>query len=129
MSISILLARIAALGYLSIGLGVFINPGHFRKVMDDLVKSPGMAYVASLMALVLGCLMVAVHNVWVWNWPVLITILGWGAIVKGVAGLLFPEPFLNMSHRLVNKIKPFSSVGGVTVILGLILGYFGFFAG
>ncbi len=128
MSNTILLARIGALVYLSIGLGVFINPGYFRKLMDDLIKSPGMAYVAALMALILGCLMVAVHNVWVWNWPVLITILGWGAIVKGMAGLLFPEPLLKMSHRIVNKIKPPAYLGGVAVILGIILGYFGFLA-
>jgi len=127
MSMSILIARIGALVYLSTGLGVFINPAYFRKVVDDLVKSSGLVYVSALMALILGCLMVAVHNVWVWNWTVLITLLGWGAILKGVLALILPEPVMALSHRFT-KMKILNYVGGLVFILGLVLGYFGFFA-
>jgi hypothetical protein len=127
MSNSILIARIGALIYLSVGLGVFINASHFRKIVDDLVKSPGAAYISAIMALIMGCLMVNVYNVWVWNWTVLITILGWGAILKGMSGLIFPEQVLTLSNRFT-KIKSFNALGGIAVILGLILGYFGFIA-
>ena len=125
MSTSIYIARIAAIIYLSVGVGILINPSYFRKIVDDFVKSPGASYLASILALIVGFVMVTAHNVWVFDWTLLITLLGWGAVIKGFLGLILPEYFLALSQR-ANKIKSFVSLGIVSLVLGVVLGYFGF---
>ena len=41
--------------------------------------------------LLLGLATVVAHNVWVWNWPVVITILGWVTLFKGIEKVGFPD--------------------------------------
>lgn len=41
--------------------------------------------------LIMGLVTVILHNVWVWDWPVAITILGWSTVIKGIMKIGFPE--------------------------------------
>ncbi len=43
------------------------------------------------LTLVVGLVVVLNHNVWVRGWPVVITIYGWGGILKGIWMLVFPN--------------------------------------
>jgi hypothetical protein len=44
-----------------------------------------------LMILVLGLTVVTLHNVWVADWPVVITVVGWIMVLKSVAFLFLPQ--------------------------------------
>lgn len=125
MSTPILIARIGAIIYLSVSLGILLNTAHFRQIIDDFVKSPGASYLASMLALIVGCLMVSAYNVWNYDWTILIPILGWGAILKGTLGLIFPAQTLTLSHRLAKTIS-FPILAAVSLVLGLVLAYYGF---
>ena len=77
------------------------------------------------MALLAGFLIVNFHNVWVWDWTVIITVLGWLALLKGILLLLLPKTMVALT-RLVTNIL-WVAVVFVLVMAG-VLGYFGFFA-
>jgi len=42
-------------------------------------------------SLLLGLATVVLHNIWVWDWRVAITILGWSMLIKGIMKIGFPE--------------------------------------
>src|SRR6266853_523173 len=46
-----------------------------------------------------GLAIVLTHNVWVANWPVLITIVGWLAMVTGAVRLLAPQEAIKFGRR------------------------------
>jgi uncharacterized membrane protein len=79
METSVILAKIMGPLLLIVGLGLFINLEHYRRMLSDFGASSLSIYMAGTTALLLGLLIVVFHNVWVVGWPVIITLLGWSA--------------------------------------------------
>lgn len=125
MELSILIARIISIIYLSAALGAWFNADRYRRVSDDIFLNAGLSYLTGFWALVIGFLMVHYHNAWVNNWTVLITITGWLALVKGIVIIVFPQ----FAHRLSESL--FTGLGMrifplAGILMGLLFGYFGF---
>ena len=125
MERSILLARIISVVYVSAALGAIFSTNHYRRLPDDLFGNAGLTYVTGFMTVVLGILIVHYHNTWTKSWPVLITVIGWGALLKGVAIIVMPQ----VVHRVSTALWFERGVAGfpyVAICLGLLFGYFGF---
>ena len=128
METSIFIAKLLAVVYLAIGFGILLNQSYYRKGLDEMVSNAGIMYLGGFMALVIGFLMVTYHNIWVKSWIVLITILGWFALLKGLLLLILPKTMTRFSMSLFKK-KNFLLIDGIiALILGFIFGYFGFLA-
>ncbi|MBU1808991.1 MAG: hypothetical protein KJ661_05490, partial [Candidatus Omnitrophica bacterium] len=128
MDSSTFIARIFGLYYLIIGVGIIFNRKAFQQLLDDFCKSAALVFFGGLFALVVGLAIVLTHNIWVADWTVLITILGWGALLKGIWLIVFPGTvFKFMQSYQKNKnmliIQPI-----IVLILGVVMTYFGFFA-
>ena len=124
MELSIFVAQIMSLAYLSVGIAALRGKFDFHKMVQDFAKSPGLVYLAGIVTLIIGMLLIKNHNFWVKDWTVIITILGWAATVKGVLLIAFPE-FMNLFK---NMFKSSKSLGFFVLIFGLMFGYFGFMA-
>ncbi|MFH1218563.1 MAG: hypothetical protein V1679_01855 [Candidatus Peregrinibacteria bacterium] len=125
METSILVAKIMGVAYVTLGLGLIINGAYYKKAFEEIIKSPGFMFLGGIMALVAGFLIVNVHNFWVKDWTVLVTIIGWLALIKGVLIFLLPNVLISISKPLVKNPM---IIGVFAVILGGVFGYFGFFA-
>jgi len=125
MELSIFIAKITAVIYLSAALGAIFSADHYRKLIDDMFNNAGLTYVTGFMAVIVGFLIVNYHNIWVKDWPVLITIMGWLALTKGVLIIAFPDFVRSYSKPIFVdrglKIFPY-----IAILIGLLFGYFGF---
>ena len=99
MELSIFLARIFALVYITVGVGMFLNPKYYQKMIDSVMKEHGLLYFGGVFALVFGFILVSSHNIWEKNWTVLITIIGWIALLKGFLLLLFPTVMTTLTKK------------------------------
>ena len=126
MEASVFIGRIFVLAYLAVGLGLLLNPGAFSKVMDSMDSSPGVTYLGGIFTLIIGCLIVVSHNVWVASWPVVITIIGWGAMLKGFALLICPESMLWFTRKLGANHTIYRSIGVLVLVMAAVIGYFCF---
>ena len=64
---------------------------------DDKAFVISTGYITFLMGLVT----VILHNVWTASWEVVITILGWSTLLKGISKIGFPE----MIHKQAQRFK------------------------
>ena len=128
MEVSFLIAKIAAVIYLSASLGGFISRDYYRRLSEDMYRNAGLTYLMGFLAVIVGFLIVHYHNLWVKDWTVLITIMGWLALMKGVLIIVFPKFVQHVSKSFLTdralQIYPY-----VTLMFGLLFGYFGFFSG
>lgn len=128
MELSVFIARIVAVIYLAASLGGFINPEHYRRLVHDLYDNAALTYLTGFIATIFGLLIIGYHNLWVADWRVLITIIGWLAMLKGLIFIVFPK----LSRRMA---EPFFSGAGIkafpyiTLAFGLVFAYFGFVHG
>jgi hypothetical protein len=83
---------------------------------------PG-AFGDGLPYLALGAVIVAFHNVWS-GIPVVLTLLGWGCLIKGSIRFWLPTQGLRMMARVsAERSWEFQVAGVVLVALAGILGY------
>jgi hypothetical protein len=125
MDLSILVAKMMALIYLATGLSVLFGQVNPKKALKGFSESPALTYVSGFLMVVLGALLVQYHNFWVSEWIVLVTIIAWALLIKGVLFLLLPKFFLALSEKFTSEKK---WQGIVVLVVGLIFGYFGFLA-
>ncbi|MBI5624404.1 MAG: hypothetical protein HY924_11555 [Elusimicrobia bacterium] len=125
MELSILIARILAVVYLSAALGALLGKDFFRRISEDLFKNAALTYFMGLMTTVFGLIMVHHHNRWEHDWTVLITLISWAVLIKGVLFLVIPGFVGRLSGRMLTertmKVFPFAAI-----LLGLLFGYLGF---
>ena len=122
MELSVLVAKILALVYISAGIAAVSGKITFSKIVEDFEKSQGLTFISGLMALVIGMLLVKYHNIWVRDWIVLITIIAWIALLKGIMLIAFPH-FISSCKGWYKNTR----VWGIFMIaVGLLFGYFGF---
>lgn len=63
------------------GLGFLFNRQAFLKFATDFIENTGLIIMSGFFALVMGLAIVNAHIVWVMDWPVIITIFGWAAVI------------------------------------------------
>ena len=69
---------------------MFLNLGSFPGLAEQISRDPALILVSGILLLVAGLAIVRDHNRWAGGWPVLVTALGWLAIVGGLARMFFP---------------------------------------
>ena len=129
MEISVFIAKIFGLLYLVVGVGLMINRQTFKQIMEDFCKNTVLVFYGGILALVIGVVIVLTHNIWVANWTVIITIIGWAALIKGVWLIVFPNSVHKFMQVYQKNEKLLAVHPIVALVFGIVLTYFGFFAG
>lgn len=91
MEISIFLAKVIGLCFILFAISMFIAKSYYFSVMKNLANDPAIPILAGSINLIIGVLLVVIHNVWQMNWTVLITLIGWLTLIRGFILLTFPK--------------------------------------
>src|ERR1043165_9006448 len=92
MATSIFLAKLIGPVCLVIGLALLIDRAAFRTLANEFLASPALMFLSGVITMPAGLAIVLTHNVWAGDWRILITILGWLALLRGPHGLPAPPP-------------------------------------
>jgi hypothetical protein len=77
MQTSIFLARLIGPVMALVGVSLLVNELAFRKMAQEFLRSPALIFFSGMILMPAGLAVVLSHNVWVLNWPLIITLLGW----------------------------------------------------
>lgn len=122
MTLSIFIAKVLAVAYISIGIALLSGTMSFRKMIEEFEKSPVLMYMGGFIALVIGMILVQYHNIWDGSWRVLVTLVGWLVLLKGLILIIFPKSLSWFRNMVSNS----TGIGVFCILLGLLFGYFGF---
>lgn len=126
METSIFLARLIGPLFLLVAAGVLMNPKHYANMTSRFIKNPELYYFSGAMAFVIGVAMVIVHNVWTTDWRVVITILGWLSIFKGVIRILCPNLGATIANSLVESKQTMKISSIILILFGAWLSFQGY---
>jgi hypothetical protein len=121
MNASILLARLIGPFIVVIGIAVVFNMKVFRKVIDDFFKNAGLLYLSGLFSFAAGLTVVLFHNIWTADWRVIITVLGWIMLLKGICLIVFPSTIDRFSGIWMKNINVVKIPWAVLILIGLFL--------
>jgi uncharacterized protein YjeT (DUF2065 family) len=118
--------QLIAILYTLVGLGVLTNTSFYKKLYDDFAESTFAMYIGGITALIIGFLLVTFHNTWTKDASVIITLLGWAALIKGVVIFICPKAMTALAKAMTKKEKMLKIMGIFIIIFGLFLAYLGF---
>src|SRR5919112_1076938 len=73
------------------------------------MKRTGYApLIIGMCTLPTGLVILLGHNVWAWDWPVFVTIAGWGMVIKATIYMLFPAASIRMIDKADRWQEAFS---------------------
>jgi len=101
MEISIFFARFLGSFFLIFGMLFIITKqlGKTIEMTDDKAFVISTGYIT----LIMGLVTVILHNLWILDWRVSITILGWSTLIKGTMKVGFPEQIHKQAQRFKKK--------------------------
>lgn len=113
--------------YIGTGLGFFLNPGLDKQLLVDMFKHPAFRWILAIVGIVVGFLLVTSPSRSNEGWSLLITIIGWIALVKGTFLLVYPKLFdwnedLFQKHPVLLTVARYLLVGS-----GVFMTYLGFY--
>jgi hypothetical protein len=100
--------------------GMLLNIGSISTLAEQVSRDPALIFVSGILLFVAGLAIVRVHNRWTNGWPMLVTILGWLAVLGGLARMLFPT-------GLAAIVGGISQITGVIIAAAIVLLGFGAF--
>lgn len=126
MDTTTFLAALWGPSILAVGLGVFLSRSYYIGIYRDLEKSALASLVFGMMAMAAGLAQVHFHNAWGTLPEFVVSLLGWGLLVKGALFLVFPRFVDKAGDAWVNlKLVPFAGV--LMLVLGVYLTWLGYF--
>ena len=127
MEISIFLAKvIGVIGTLSV-LPIIFRYQQSVTLDERMVKNKIFNYLSGFSMIILGTLIVINHSVWTFDWRIVITLIGWALLLKGIGRIFFTEAVIAMlKKKRENTRFIFGEV--LFLLVSLYLLYHGFIA-
>lgn len=127
MEITVFFAQLWGPITLAIGLGIFISRPYYIKTYRDLQNETLAVLIFGMMGIAAGIIQVTAHNEWSTLPQVVISILGWGLLIKGAVFMIAPGLVDKWGDWAADsKLIP---VAGVTMlVIGAYLSWFAYFA-
>jgi len=123
---SFIIAQILGPAYVVIGMGLLLNTANFQRILEDVSVSPAFAYLAGLLALIFGLVILVFHHAWNTDWTLIVTLFGWLALIKGSLLVTYPGVVLRFSQRVLARSVTFRAWAIVLLVLGLFLSVKGY---
>ncbi len=107
------------------GLSFLINAGFWAGAFKRMGSDSLQTFTLLWVLLICGVLMVMGHNLWVGDWRVIVTIVGWAVLIESIFLILVPQ-ILGMYANWSDKtMVTWLRVGSVLwVLVGGVVTYF-----
>jgi len=126
--LTLTLARAYGVVILAVALSALLAPARLKSALDEFARSPGLTFLAALLAVVLGMALVILHSVWADFPAALVSLLGWVILLKGILLLAAPEGLLKLGSAAASSDSIVRAWGVFALLLGaayLVIGLAG----
>ena len=111
---------------IAIAAAMLFNFRSFPQLAEQISRDPGLIFLSGILLFVAGLAIVRAHNIWAGGWPVLVTVLGWVAVLGGLARMLFPTQLAAMVARVGQSSGWIVVAAVVILVIGAFLSFKGY---
>jgi hypothetical protein len=125
MDVSHFLAKVVGIYLFLGGMMVAFKYQTLRQVINEYFDSPALVMIGGTMSVIIGLLMVVSHSVWEINWKIVITLVGYLTLFKGILHWFFTDWASSLASKWAEgKFHLYASI--VMIMLGIYLTYIGY---
>jgi hypothetical protein len=125
MDYSLFYAKLIGFYFVIVAISMLVNRKSLQPFVADVSQNRNLLIFSGFLSLIFGLVVVLTHNVWVLHWPVIITILGWLTVIKGVVRIACTDWAARIMPRF-GQTNAYMIVSVVCLVLGVLLLLFGY---
>jgi len=128
MELSLFLAQLFGVYFVIQGLFVFLRRDKIESYVRSFFESKNEALllVTGIITIIMGLILVLLHNVWEGTYEVLITVIAWIVLIKGALYLFFPDGMQKIGKNILKNKSLITVAAVAALIIGLYLVNIGF---
>jgi hypothetical protein len=107
-------------------VAVLLNLGTWPALVEQGFRDPALIFESGFPLFVAGLAIVRAHNHWAGGWPVLVTVVGWLALLGGLSRILFPTRLAPIAVGAVQRTGVLPAVAIVFLVVGAFLSFKGY---
>lgn len=123
---SYVLAQVFGLYFVIMAIIMLSRVSYYRELIATLIQPTVGMMVGTSFGLLLGLLLIIVHNIWVLEPRVIITLIGWLIVIKSILWLAVPEAMVRLSKQVYSGSGYYFTCG-VMLLIGIFLMTKGFY--
>jgi hypothetical protein len=128
MGTSIFIARVIGIFFLVTGIAGLVRRHTFLEMIAEFARSPIFIFFSGFVTLIIGAILVVVHNVWVLNWTLAVTLIAWLALLTSFLRISFPENISHFAGKILLHPQYQRLIAVILLLIGIYFLYFGFWA-
>ena len=129
MDASIFLAKLLGPLFLILGIALPLKAKTFHDMIREFIGSPVLIYLAGFLGLLSGLALILTHNLWVADWRLIITLIGWLSILRALITIFKPRWIIAAGRYFLESPRLYFGAALPNLLIGLALSFFGYFAG
>jgi uncharacterized membrane protein HdeD (DUF308 family) len=106
---------------MALAVAMVVNREAIREMTEEVTHHYAVVLLSGAVLLVAGLAIVRVHNVWTAGWPVLVTLVGWLAILSGLLRMVFPRQGIALAGHFGQSTTRIAGAAAVMLALGAFL--------
>ena len=111
---------------LALSISMIVNPKQLQETTRRFLADSPLVLISGVLAMTAGLSIVNTHNVWIMDWPLIITLFGWGLIVGGASRIMLPNIIEKVGGTLMDRPTTTRIIGALWGALGLFLALKGY---
>ncbi|MGA2313009.1 MAG: hypothetical protein ABSF87_11675 [Xanthobacteraceae bacterium] len=116
----VFIARLMGPYFVVAGIGMLLNQAAYAAMIAEFVHSNALIFISGVLSLPAGLAILNVHRAWTADWRVIVTILGWLAVIGGVLRLVLPQ----VTAMIGSTVYAGSAAVPIFAVIALVLGGF-----
>jgi hypothetical protein len=121
MNLSIFLAKVLGIYLLVVSFAILFNLRRTTSIISGVIQNPSLQLIVGILTTIIGILLVVSHNIWIHDWTVVITIIGWLIFIKGVLNLVFPNVANALDRPFIQSKLSCTVSALISLAIGLYL--------
>ena len=110
---------------LAAGIAGLTGRVDWRAMTDEFVRSPSLSFVTGFMVFAIGGVMIMNHHHWTDLLAILVSAVGWIALVEGILMMIASRPLLIFFRPLIGSQRAVSLFAALVGIILIVLGLTG----
>jgi hypothetical protein len=107
----------------AIGIAMLLNRDQIPVMVAQIAHDQGLIFLSGILSLLGGVAVVRVHNIWSGDWRIVVTLLGWLAILGGLLRMWLPRSAAPIAETFAGNAITLIIGGLVVLAIGAFLSY------
>ena len=111
---------------LALSVRMIVAPAGLQETTRRFLADRPLVLISGVLAMTAGLSIVNTHNVWILEWPLIVTLFGWALLLGGALRVVAPNVVDAVGGAMMDRPKMTRIVGVFWALLGAFLTFKGY---